>query len=594
MSPGFPPSAFRSSELLSTPIQTSMEQSDFTSYDSTPETTSPYELHNQRPCSTWPGMRESAGAPQLAHQLSNNEARIQTLPSNNPRLQQFLVSNVQSNEPDVPVSNFSEWGSSEAHSAAWTPAGQRNNTFGDSSLLLQQSGIPSFMQDIHEHSVQQPIVDIDPYTTYPTTVAIHNSQPISQPITLPQQQIRRQSPDGSPFVSMQNHRVQTPTHQQMFQQSPDRSPFSSSQYHHTQGNSYSRRGSDSSDLASNFDTIRLQRVSSQQSNGKGVFKTPSIPSLNLAARRKKQRPAALGAVAMRSQSCTGPQNASPIPKCMTLSPSHSVRRIRSTGNSLNVMSGRIQKSGAGQRSPLNFQTFHEAGAFDSVDALTAQSTDTSQASAGVNTGPLTPHTPSKLENQSQSWDNHPTHFESNPAILQSQNFSHNTYDGSTQATSPPGTPFTEMQLYPQYQSQYAAPPLSAPPQLTSFPNISPPFNPTPVTPSNIFIPQQSLPEAYNFYPMPQMQQQQQQQQAFPVLHYSQSQPSFYACHPPQIVHSSSSMSGLHNFYNNPPQHKEMEFVIQTFDTPKEAQPPPPKQPHQQREYVFQNSGPKDF
>ncbi|KAL9117821.1 MAG: hypothetical protein Q9187_005637, partial [Circinaria calcarea] len=101
----------------------------------------------------------------------------------------------------------------------------------------------------------------------------------------------------------------------------------------------------------------------------------------------------------------------------------------------------------------------------------------------------------------------------------------------------------------------------------------------------------SLPETYGYYPVPQMQQ---HQQTFPVIHYGQSQPGFYACHPPQIVHSSSSMSGLHNFYSNPPQHKEMEFVIQTFETPKEAQPPPAKEPHQQREYVFQNSGPKDF
>ena len=591
ISPGFPPSAYRPSELLSTPIQTSMEQSDFTSYDSTPETTSPYEWHSQLPYAAWPGMRDNAVAPQVAPQFSNSEASIQAVPFNDTRLQQFTVNNVQSHGADVPASTFSEWDSSKAPSAAWSPATQRDNPFEDNPLLLQQSGIPSFMQGIQDQSVpQQPAAEVDSYTLYRNTMAIQNSQPIPQPVTLPQKQTNRQSPDGSPFVSMQNHPVQTPTHQQIFQQSPDGSPFASIQHHHRQENAQSRRGSGSSDLASNFDTIHLQRVSSQHSNGKGVFKTPSIPCLNLAARRKKQRPAPLGAVAMRSQSCTGPQNASPVPKSMTLSPSHSVRRIRSTGNSLNVMSGRIQKAGAGQRSPLNFQTFHEAGAFDSVDAYTAQSTDTSRASAGVNAGPLTPHTPLKFESQPHPWGK-PTHFEPGPTILQSQNFSHNSYEDSSQAASPPGTPFTEMPLYPQFQSQYAAPPLSAPPQLTSFPNISPPFNPTPTTPSNFFIPQQGLPEAYGYYPVPQIQQ---PQQTFPVIHYSQSQPSFYACHPPQLVHSSSSMGGLHNFYSNPPQHKEMEFVIQTFDTPKEARPPPPKEPHQQREYVFQNTGPKDF
>lgn len=541
-------------------------------------------------------MRENAGAPQLAQQFSNNEAGVQTASSDDATIQQFIVNNVQSNGTDVPVSTFSEWGSSKAPLAAWNPVAQCDNPFDDNPLLLlQQSGIPSFLQDVQDQNLQQPTSDIDPYTLYRNPIAVHNSQPVpqslSQPVALTQQQIKRQSPDGSPFVSLQDQPVQTPTHQQIYQQSPDGSPFASLPQHHPQESVHSRRGSDSSDLASNFDTIHLQKVSSQQSDGKGVFKTPSIPNLNLAARRKKQRPAALGTVAMRSQSCAGPQNASPVTKCMTLSPSHSVRRIRSTGNSLNVMSGRIQKSGAGQRSPLNFQTFHEAGAFDSVDVFTAQSTDTSQASAGVNAGPLTPHTPSRLESQSQSWGKPSIQFESGPTILQSQNFSHGAHDGSSQVTSPPGTPFTDMQLYPQYQSQYAAPPLSAPPQLTSFPNLSPPFNPTPATPSNFFIPQQSLPETYGYYPIPQMQQ---QQQPFPVIHYGQSQPGFYACHPPQIVHSSSSMSGLHNFYSNPPQHKEMEFVIQTFETPKEAQPPPAKEPHQQREYVFQNTGPKDF
>ncbi|KAL9105931.1 MAG: hypothetical protein Q9187_008637, partial [Circinaria calcarea] len=454
ISPGFPPSAYRSSELLSTPIQPSMEQADFTSYDSTPETTSPYELHTQRSYPGWVGMRENAGAPQLAHPFSNNEAGVQAVPSNDTRLQQFIVNNVQSNGADGPVPTFSEWGGSKAPSAAWDPAAQCDNPFDDNPLLLQQSGIPSFMQDIdvQDQGVQQLTADIDPYTLYRNPMAVHNSQPIPQPIALTQQQIKRQSPDGSPFVSMQDQPVQTPTHQQIFQHSPDGSPFASLPQHHPQESVHSRRGSDSSDLASNFDTIHLQKVSSQQSNGKGVFKTPSIPNLNLAARRKKQRPAALGTVAMRSQSCAGPQNASPVTKCMTLSPSHSVRRIRSTGNSLNVMSGRIQKSGAGQRSPLNFQTFHEAGAFDSVDAFTAQSTDTSQTSTGVNAGPLTPHTPSKLESQSQSLGKPSIHFESSPTILQSQNFSHNTQDGSSQVTSPPDTPFTDMQLYPQYQS----------------------------------------------------------------------------------------------------------------------------------------------
>ena len=150
---------------------------------------------------------------------------------------------------------------------------------------------------------------------------------------------------------------------------------------------FPHRGSDSSDLAANFNTIHIQQsqtgtgglrgtsnpastsalvsptglVTPQVSPDAVVSESPfAAGSSDLAARKKRPRPLALQNDASRSISYTGPVTSS---SHLRASPPGSskqspVRRIRSTGNSLNVMTGRVTKPGtaSAQMSPRHFES----------------------------------------------------------------------------------------------------------------------------------------------------------------------------------------------------------------------------------------------
>jgi hypothetical protein len=89
------------------------------------------------------------------------------------------------------------------------------------------------------------------------------------------------------------------------------------------------------------------------------FKSPPPPA-DIAARRSKPRPAALGTSALRDKTSTGPKtsNNAEAVKRLHGSPSTAMRRV-SSANGLNVLAGRVQKSSQMPlRSPLkrNFTT----------------------------------------------------------------------------------------------------------------------------------------------------------------------------------------------------------------------------------------------
>ena len=578
LSPSYPTSGFHSSELGSTPTQPSADQSMFAVLGPHVDENIPFDLHQQSNYPSWLEMQAAMGAPNMTHHYPS-EVSTEHMTETDDALNHFF-NGIDVHGNNLPPSAFSEWGSSKGNSVAWTPANQRENPFDESHLLLQQSTSHSFLQD---QSIQQPTNEADQYTMCPNNIVTPQSQFVAQQIhpSPPLQQKCEQSPEAPSCNIVHSRQINA---EKQMNKEPQ-----------VKAESHSRRGSDSSDLANNFDTFHLQKVQSQQNSDEEICKTPPLLNQNLAARRKQRRPAALGPFAMRSYSCTVPQESSPTNKSRSLISSKSVRRIKSTGNSLNVRSGRIQKSGvaSAQRSPLSFSTFHEAGAFGHVDVRAAQSTNHSQATLVSNTGSLTPHTPSTNDDQSLAWTKS-VHFESSPNVLHSQTFPVSTFDGLSQVTSPPKTPFTEMQAYAeapmyihQFSAQYSAPPQSAPPQLTSFPNTSPPNHPTPTTPSTLFVPQATLPESYTYYPMPQMYP-----QPLSMFHYGQGQPNLSAFHLPQVYNGSSPIGG-HNVWTVSPapvQQKEMEFIIQDFPQP----PPPPKEPHQTKQYTFQNSGPSDF
>ena len=453
-----------------------------------------------------------------------------------------------------PLSPFS---AQDAAEVGWPSAEQQQD-----QMILQQPAMPNLT---HAYDPNQPSTMVN--STVPHPVASTTQSPGSVAYVTPlisQGQALYQSPGSSSFVSLA-------------QPAP--------------GKGSSRRGSDSSELASNFDTIHLQKVQSQQTSDEEVFKTPQIPQMNLAARRKR-RPAALGSVGMRSQSCTGPQD-SPSAKTATLGPAQSaqVRRIKSTGNSLNVIGGRIQKSGiaSAQRSPLNFSTFQEAEAMHHINAYTASSPSHSQSTSTNGQVPMTPHTPSAIEHPQIDWSKSLAHSSSNPNMFQQQQFHSSPYE--THVTSPPTTPYMHLPMYMnQPQHHMMAPPQSAPAHITHFPNFSPSFQAMPGTPNGYFPPQAVPNEPFHFQPGPQMVP----TQKAPVFDF-QPQLDMYGYQQPHIVNNSPPFGAHPGFYAiHPPQPtKELEVVMATFPKPADGNSPP-KEPHRPKQFTFQNSGPADF
>ncbi|KAI9862536.1 MAG: hypothetical protein M1813_004388 [Trichoglossum hirsutum] len=158
--------------------------------------------------------------------------------------------------------------------------------------------------------------------------------------------------------------------------------------------SLSRRGSCSSELANSFNVVDLQpkeqEFALQETDG----------PVNIAARRNRPRPATL---ALRGRSFMGSVPVSPTAKAQFLGPSSPMHRIKSTGNSLNLMRGRVQKGmpSSAQRSPLNFENFLAAGAFQetAVNGIspTISATPGTSMSIGGSLAPPTPSSPLDLE-----------------------------------------------------------------------------------------------------------------------------------------------------------------------------------------------------
>ncbi|KAH0556101.1 hypothetical protein GP486_005961 [Trichoglossum hirsutum] len=152
--------------------------------------------------------------------------------------------------------------------------------------------------------------------------------------------------------------------------------------------SLSRRGSCSSELVNSFNVVDLQprerEFPLQETDG----------PVNIAARRNRPRPATL---ALRGRSFMGNVPVSPTAKTQFLGPSSPMHRIKSAGSNLNLMRGRVQKGmpPPAQRSPLNFESFLAAGAFQesAVNGISPTTSATPGTSISVS-GSLAPPTPS--------------------------------------------------------------------------------------------------------------------------------------------------------------------------------------------------------
>ena len=389
---------------------------------------------------------------------------------------------------------------------------------------------------------------------------------------------------------------------------------------------FPRPDSNSSELAEDFDTIHLQQrqlglglytttsnaiSAPDQASGNGLstpdispdqttIKPPSANGHDIASRRRRPRPPTLQPESGRSVSY-GPVTMSPhlrvsSPGSGKMSP---VRRIKSTGNNLNIMTGRVAKPGSisAQMSPRNFESCFqvvktsESNSNPGLNAIVAQ---VSSAETHVlNSSPAT------FAPKSQpSWPEYPSQY----GQLSDQgpnNFVNTQFAAAfslppsppvhPHATSPP-LPYEQLS-YPS-QFSFHCPPQSAPSQVTTFFDTSPPMGPGNFThvgwPAPSITPPEPYQEGMNM-PVP--------LRPNPILHHSQSTPLNYYQAPQQHFPGFSSGVGVYQPSQNPfssmstPTKKELDIKI-------EKGPPPPRELSQlsqeHKTYTFNHTTPEDF
>ena len=229
--------------------------------------------------------------------------------------------------------------------------------------------------------------------------------------------------------------------------------------------------------------------------------------VDLAARRKRPRPAALGSAALRSRSYGAP-SMSPTFRYGAQPPTpHVVRHVKSTGQNLNVMYSGIRKTSSAQRSPLNTTTFAEAQAFNRLMTQSAQTAPGHRDAAA----PPTPISSDELLNRVPLIEN--DFYAGNDQETPNQ-YLFNRQSLHLSMASPPSTPLKTGFLV-QGQVQQMLPPVSVPPQYAMIPDYTPPYSAGPLTgsswsdapltspeisvfPSAMHMPQAIYPAAHDF------------------------------------------------------------------------------------------------
>ena len=442
----------------------------------------------------------------------------------------------------------------------WSPEMQAGAPFPeDSFATLQHSTFPHAM---YQGSVEGfPLSNLS-CQTFATTSSSDSEQPRlmtppprTSPLPfIPQDQLSRRESDTANLATGLNtiHLQQSQSNMDLGSETFD---------HHTASASHTPEGTPPTRTEllhnTNYNSADLQQQAGRSEQ--------QVPRLDLAARRKRPRPAALRPEAgHRSQSYAGPLTQSPTARMPSLSVAklNSVRRIKSTGNGLNVANGRVQKPSLSPSplSPHNFQCL--------------SSDDFLMQNAQVTQGPLTPLSPPTVEQPAHSWPeqwsiapDHPTPTE---------------FSAEARVTSPPVTPYNNTFPHPfadgASQASQSWPPSSAPPQQTTF------FD-SPPLPSNHFghlswqVPSsmsiQNYPEEVSnpaAHPASVPQYGYVDLQHLAGQQYAYQQAGY--CHQPPFVESS------------PPQ-KEIEIQVQVI-------PAPEGLPQGKKTYTFNHTTPKDF
>ena len=247
----------------------------------------------------------------------------------------------------------------------------------------------------------------------------------------------------------------------------------------------SRRSSTSDQLANTFEAFALGTSPASRPpmtfipHGESIRRVEG--EIDLAARRKRPRPAPLGQSAIRSRSSGALTTLSPTVRSgSSMASPLTLRHVKSTGHSLNARYAGVRKTSSAQRSPLNFATFAEAETFH---ALINQ-----QSMASLGSEATMAETPVPFVSQHFDFPNdEPTTLEYT-TVPDYEGYVHvpaptpMTHLHSA-LTSPPITPFRTEFMIPAH-SGHMMPPVSAPPQFAHFPEFTPPYSAGPLTSSS--------------------------------------------------------------------------------------------------------------
>ncbi|KAJ5802621.1 uncharacterized protein N7503_005071 [Penicillium pulvis] len=196
-------------------------------------------------------------------------------------------------------------------------------------------------------------------------------------------------------------------------------------------------------------------MSQSSSQADGSWKGPG-QELDLAARRKRPRPAAIGTSNTRSLAAsTSMSSLSPTSRMPSSGAGNSMRHSKSA-QCLNNRYAGVRKASAAQRSPLNF-TFAESGSMKSSKAEMLRPSVSSTSLA-----PPTPLTPQDFQHFMPA---SPTDSYCLSAHSTTQFFP-SSQPMQVNIASPPTTP---LDIYSPFTYQNGAPPMSAPAQVSNFP-----------------------------------------------------------------------------------------------------------------------------
>lgn len=336
------------------------------------------------------------------------------------------------NTPQTSVnSTFSEWGSSRDSSIAWTPSQSPEEGYEFGSL----NNVP-FASKVTQ-------LDNSPNPDVSASHSFGSMTSCSQPIWNPQLHGRAEIHASDPMYGSLS--------------------FSSLQPHSA---SSSRRPSSSEELADTISGFGINTLSNSMESS--MWRRPE-KELDIAARRKRPRPAAIGTAHHRLS--TNPSIVSPNARMAGFGAPHTIRHAKSS-HTLGSRYAGVRKLSATQRSPLAYSSFSEAAAAANAGSESRQKHRLHTSASVGNLAPPTPLTPEDFQHMLPTTTSDTQMSFSSQHLTDTQGLFPVTQSMQINVASPPGTPLT-LDVFSAMQYQNMAPPLSAPPQYTSFTDYSP-------------------------------------------------------------------------------------------------------------------------